>query len=270
MNLNRFNMLLWSELFSDFHCSYVCRNQQCMCFCVLICKSRRLGECTRTRADFLPSSTGSLSADCSSRTTIQFLNISIMVFLFTSPKRSLVSSDLPPVCIRKERLYYPAHSWYLISLQALGANPTTPVLLVSPLGACICACVCVQTGTSASDNPKLVTFSALYTKGMGLWPIASDIAELPTSAPTLSSETMYCISTLNTSLLFNYHLTTGGHSPKEFGHSLKPNLATGRDEKKKNQNLAFFFAYFQQIVGTFQKVHPMHGHWVVMKIAFLN
>lgn len=207
-----------------------------MCFCVLICKSRRLGECARTRADFLPSSTGSLSADCSSRTTIQFLNISIMVFLFTSPKRSLVSSDLPPVCIRKERLYYPAHSWYLISLQALGANPTTPVLLVSPLGACICACVCVQTGTSASDNPKLVTFSALYTKGMGLWPIASDIAELPTSAPTLSSETMYCISTLNTSLLFNYYLTTGGRSPKEFGHSLKPNLATGRDEKKKSKS----------------------------------
>lgn len=161
-----------------------------------------------------------------------------MVFLFTSPKRPLVSSDLPPVCIRKERLYYPAHSWYLISLQALGANPTTPVLLVSPLGACVCACVCVQTGTSASDNPKLDAFPALYTKGMGLWPVASNIAELPTSAPTPSSETMYCISTLNTSLLFNCHLTTGVHSPKEFGHSLMPNLATGRD--KKIQNLAFF------------------------------
>lgn len=62
-------------------------------------------------------------------------------YFFSLPPRDLVSSDLPPVCIRKERLYCPAHSWYLISLQALGANPTTSVLSVSPLGACVCVCV---------------------------------------------------------------------------------------------------------------------------------
>ena len=141
MNLNKLNMLLWSELFSDFHCSYVCKNQQHVCICVYICKHMRQGNCTHT-CRLIPQLYRQASTDCSYRTTIWFLNISITVFLFTSPQRSLVSSDLPPVCIRKERLYCPAHSWYLISLQALGANPTTTVLPVSPLGACVCVCVC--------------------------------------------------------------------------------------------------------------------------------
>lgn len=64
----------------------------------------------------------------SCRTVTPFPNLSIPVFLFSHPQRSPVSSDLPPVCIGKERLHCPAHSWYLISLQALGANPITSCL----------------------------------------------------------------------------------------------------------------------------------------------
>ena len=108
--------------------------------CVFVCTYANIWDrkTTHTHEGSVPSSAGRLSTDCSYRTMIQFLNISIMVFLFTSPQRSLVSSDLPPVCIRKERLYCPAHFWYLISLQALGANPTTSVLPVSPVSACVC------------------------------------------------------------------------------------------------------------------------------------
>lgn len=122
MNLNRLNMLLWSELFGDLAAVCVHRNQQHECFCVHVCNRSRWKWGTHMcRA--VPSST-----DCSCRTMTAFLNLSITVLLFSYPQRSLVSSDLPPVCIRKERLHCPAHGWYLISLQALGANPTTSCL----------------------------------------------------------------------------------------------------------------------------------------------
>lgn len=89
-----------------------------------VCKHWRWkwGTHTHTHAGLFPAP-HRLSTDC--RTMTPFLNLSITVFLFSYPQRSLVSSDLPPVCIRKERLHCPAHSWYLNSLQALGANPTT-------------------------------------------------------------------------------------------------------------------------------------------------
>lgn len=237
-------------------------------------------EIAHTRAGLFPSSTGRLSTDCSYRMTIRFLNISIMVFLFTSPQRSLVSSDLPPVCIRKERLYRPAHSWYLISLQALGANPTTFVLPVSPLGACVCACVRVCTDMHiCSWQPYTGCFPwfALYKKGTGPWPIAGSIAQLPTSAPTLFSRNFIlhfyfkCIFTPTVSLTVQRPqfpgapvlLTMGGHSPW--------NLATkALGDRKKIQNLPFFFAYFQQIAGIFKKNNPKHEQRALLKILVLN
>lgn len=114
---------------------YARTNNTCVFVCVYANTWDR--EIAHTRAGLLPSTTGRLSTDYSYRTTIRFLNIGVMAILSLLP-RDLVSSDLPPVCIRKERLYCPAHSWYLISLQALGANPTTSALPVSPLGACVC------------------------------------------------------------------------------------------------------------------------------------
>lgn len=130
--------------------------------CVFVCTyaNTRPWNCPHT-CRFIPHSTGRLPTDCSCMTTIRFLNISIRVFLFTSPQRSLVSSDLPPACIRKERLYCPAHCWYLSSLQALGANPSSCVLPVSPLVACVCVCVYEQTYASTSDNPTLAAFPDL-------------------------------------------------------------------------------------------------------------
>lgn len=154
--------MIWT--LSDSHHTYEHKNQQHLCFCVRMHKSRRQGKCT-----WLPSFTGRLSADQSFRTTRQFLNISIMAFLFSSPKRSLVWSDLLPVCIIKEGLHNPAHPWYFISLQALGANSTTSALPDSPDGACVCAFVCVQAGTSTGDKPEMVAFpDLLFTQRTGL------------------------------------------------------------------------------------------------------
>lgn len=94
---------------------------------VCTCANTPDGNGAHTRAGLLPAP-HRLPTDCSCRTMTACPNLSITVFLFSYPQRSPVSSDLPPVCIRKERLHCPAHSWYLISLQALGANPTTSCL----------------------------------------------------------------------------------------------------------------------------------------------
>lgn len=89
---------------------------------VCTCANTRDGSGAHTRAELLQLHTGSY------RLLLQDSDLSITVLLFPSPQRSLVSSDLPPGCFRKERLHCPAHSWCLISAQALGANPTTSCL----------------------------------------------------------------------------------------------------------------------------------------------
>lgn len=188
-----------------------------------------------------------------------------MVFLFTSPQRSLVSSDLPPVCIRKERLYRPAHSWYLISLQALGANPTTFVL---PVSRCmrLCVCVCMYRHAhllvttlhwllslicSVQEGNRTLAYSWLYS------PAANISSHSFFSRNFILHFYFKCISTPTVSLTVQRPqfpgapvlLTMGGHSPLEFGY-----WSTGK--QKKIQNLPFFFAYFQQMAGIFKEIIP--------------
>lgn len=160
----------------------------------------RDGNGAHTRAGLLPAP-HRLSTDCSCRTMAPVLNLSITVFLFTSPQRSLVSSDLPPVCIRKERLHCPARSWYLISLQALGANPTTSCLCS---WCCGCGGVCTDMHISLHWLPSL-TCSA--QEGNRILAQAGSVVQLPTSAPTLFSRN-YILH------LYFKHISCQSRSPK--------------------------------------------------------
>lgn len=135
------HMLLSSELVSDFHCSYVCKNQQHMCVCVHICKHMRQVNCTHPHR-LIPQLHRQAFYRLLLRTMLWFLYINIMVFLFTSPQRSLVSSAQPPFCIRKERLYCPAHSWYLIYTKIWVLIPPPPYRL-SLFLAHVFVCVCM-------------------------------------------------------------------------------------------------------------------------------
>lgn len=172
MNLGSLSMLLGSELFSAaLHCSYACKNQQHMC-----ANSRGRGIAHKHAGYSLAPDTGFLQTAPTGQRH-NFLTLAPWQFFSLLP-RELVSSDLSPVCIRKERLYCPARSWYLISLQALGANPTTSVLLVSSFGACVCTHTC---------QPQPCTgcflWLALCKKGTGPWLVAGSIAHSQQQLP---------------------------------------------------------------------------------------
>lgn len=153
---------------------YVHRNQPHECLCVHVCKHPRWKWGTHTcRA--VPSSTQAL---CRLQDNDTISSLSITVFLFSCPQRSLISSDLPPVCIRKERLHCPAHSWCLNSLQALGANPTTSWLS----SWCLWVWGCLYRHAHLLPLPDL-----LWTRREQILAQAGSIAQLPTSAPSLFS-----------------------------------------------------------------------------------
>lgn len=120
---------------------------------------------------------------------------------FSLLPRDLVFSDLPPVCIRKERLHCPARSWYLISLQALGANPTTSCLCS---GCCGCGGVCTGMHISLHWLPSLTCSAQEQNRILAQ---AGSIVQLPTSASTLFSR--------NYILHFYFkHISCQSRSPK--------------------------------------------------------
>lgn len=144
MNLNRPNRLLWSKLFSDFHCSYVCKNQQHVCICLHICNHETGKLHTRMQA-YSPAPQAGFLPTTPTGQQYNFLTLASWYFFSLLPRDLL----FPLICLLSvlERKAYAAQhtpgAWSHSKIWVLIPPPLCclSLLLVHVF---VQVCVCVQ------------------------------------------------------------------------------------------------------------------------------